>query len=200
MNPYGWDHNTYWNANGTNLNRNWPVPGWSASGEPYTSNYPGASPGDQIETQLAKAMVDDNDDAFWFIDYHTEGSEPVNNYTGVFWHAFGTVIDRDEYTRLGIYAAQAHINLSSNAMCVDYPTQVPSYTQCGHYSLTQAYSVQGLAANYARYIGIQGETYEGMAGWPGGARWDPTCHQANADSVLNWMLSVTRAYERMGGQ
>lgn len=200
MNPYGFDNMSYLNANGVNLNLNWDTPYWT-QGTQGTSSYGGASAGDQPETQYATAIMDENaDDIFWFSDFHTQGSEVLQAYTGCVWHAFGTDINGDDYTKIGINAAKKHINELSSRFCIDYSTDCPTYTTCGSYSLTYEYSHSARAAVYARVNGIQGETIEGFPGFPNGQKYSPTCHQANADVIANWMRCIISAYEREGGE
>ena len=193
MNPYGFNNDDYENFNGVNLNRNWPVPGWSSAGNG------GSSAGDQPETQLAKTLLDNNLDTFWFTDFHSNGQGAVSSFYSCLWHAFGTIIKQDDYTKIGITAAEKHICDLSGRFYLDYSTDCPTYTQCGHLSYTTNYSNAGLAANYARYKSVQGETMEGFDAWPGGSRYTPSCHKANADIVANWIRAVLSSYERLGG-
>lgn len=199
MNPWGFNNMSYVNANHVNLNRNWDTPWWS-SGDSSSVNYGGAAPADQVETQYAAAIMDANkNNIFWFIDFHTQGSEAIDNFTGIVWHAFGTVINSDNYTKIAVNAAKKHINDLSSRIYLDYPEDCPTYTICGHYNFTAEYSHSARAPVYARINGIQGETMEGFAAYPNGTKYKPTCHQANADVLANWIRSLISAYERCGG-
>lgn len=54
---YGLYHGLRTNANGVNINRNFPVPGWSESGA-GTNDYTGPSAGSEFETQLIMAQLE----------------------------------------------------------------------------------------------------------------------------------------------
>lgn len=63
VNGYGMYHVQRGNANGVNLNRNFPVGGWAVSGEDTKDsanecNYTGESAGSEFETQLVMAITD----------------------------------------------------------------------------------------------------------------------------------------------
>lgn len=196
MNPYGFDNNVYVNANGVNLNRNWPTSEWSA-GTSGTTNYGGASAGSEVETQYAVSLFTQHDDSLILTDIHTNGQTAVSNYSNVMWQAFETEINEDEYSKLCVEAAKKEINDLSSAFCIDYSEDVPSYTQIGHYTLDTA--TGGLATIYAREHNMLAETVEGFPAWPGGTTYKPSCHQANADIFANWLRCVLAVYERLGG-
>lgn len=63
VNGYGMYHVQRGNANGVNINRNFPVEGWSVSGEDTTASanecdYTGESAGSEFETKLVMAITD----------------------------------------------------------------------------------------------------------------------------------------------
>lgn len=196
MNPYGFNNNVYTNANGVNLNRNWPTSEWSA-GTSGTTNYGGSSAGSEVETQYAVSLFTTHSDSLILTDIHTNGQTAVSNYVSVMWQAFETEINEDEYSKLCVEAAKKEINDLSSAFCIDYSEDVPSYTQIGHYSLDSA--TGGLATIYAREHDMLAETVEGFPAWPGGTTYKPSCHQANADIFGNWFRCVLAVYERLGG-
>lgn len=66
-NPSGYDNNTRGNANGVNINRNFDI-NWTAM--PVGNDYAGASPADQIETQILQNWMNSNNTANLYIDYH----------------------------------------------------------------------------------------------------------------------------------
>ena len=196
MNPYGFNNNSYLNANGVNLNRNWPSSEWR-QGTEGTTNYGGPSAGSEVETQYAVSLFTSHSDSFLLTDLHTGGQVPVSSYTSVMWQAFESDIMEDAYSALCVEAAKKEINDLSSAFCIDYPNDCPTYTQCGHYTLDTA--VGGLATVYAREHDMLAETVEGFPGWPGGSTYQPSCHQANADIFGNWFKCVLATYERLGG-
>ena len=72
VSQYAYDHDSRYNANGVDINRNFNA-NWTASGSPY---YSGTGPASENETKLAQAWIDANTDAVMHVDYHN--SEIVN--------------------------------------------------------------------------------------------------------------------------
>ena len=62
------------NANGVNINRNFPT-GWRATGE-----NPGSSPASELETQNIMSWFEDNLDAYYYVDYHAQAAEKLTYY------------------------------------------------------------------------------------------------------------------------
>ena len=84
LNGYGMYHSLRWNANGVNINRNYPIKNWAENGEPYTTNYTGPSPASEFETQLIIALQN----KYKFdvgIDHHNYGASNSQFYTE-FWY------------------------------------------------------------------------------------------------------------------
>ena len=81
-NPSGWDANTYDNANGVNLNRNYYAPTFPMypDAEPGSDQYGGVEPFDQPETAIVRDFVLANPDAVLFVDFHTNGRGNVQSY------------------------------------------------------------------------------------------------------------------------
>lgn len=83
LNGYGMYHKLRTNANGVNINRNFPVADWKESGVD-TEDYTGASAGSEFETKLVIAMTDYlNPDIL--IDHH--------NYSSLKRQFYATVCD-----------------------------------------------------------------------------------------------------------
>ena len=57
LNGYGMYHNLRTNANGVNINRNFPIKNWTISGAD-TDDYTGATAGSEFETQLVTGLID----------------------------------------------------------------------------------------------------------------------------------------------
>lgn len=73
LNPYGYENNTYQNANGVNLNRNFDAY-WEQypAYEPWRSQYKGTAPFSEPETQIVRDIVLQYKPVV-FIDNHTWG-------------------------------------------------------------------------------------------------------------------------------
>lgn len=82
LNGYGMYHAQRCNANNVNINRNFPVAAWSASGDPTNpqGDYTGASAGSEFETQLVMALVDKYSPDI-VIDHHNYSRQDTQFYT-----------------------------------------------------------------------------------------------------------------------
>ncbi len=74
LNTYGYLNNSYVNANGVNLNRNW-AHGWDnyPMYEPFHDQYKGESPMSEPESQIIKKLIDDYK-VIAYINTHTWGN------------------------------------------------------------------------------------------------------------------------------
>lgn len=91
VNGYGLYHSTRVNANGVNINRNYPTTNWSQSGEPFDNDYTGPSANSEFETQLVTAYTN----LIGFdvaIDHH--------NYAHQKWQFYGLVPNNVEMKKL----------------------------------------------------------------------------------------------------
>lgn len=87
LNGYGMYHSLRWNANGVNINRNYPIVNWVENDEPYTNNYTGPSPASEFETQLIVALHG----KYGFdiaIDHHNYGASNGQFYTESMYNRF----------------------------------------------------------------------------------------------------------------
>lgn len=72
VSQYAYDHNSRYNANSVDINRNFNA-NWTQTGSPY---YSGASAASEDETKLAQAWIDANTNAIMHVDFHN--SEVTN--------------------------------------------------------------------------------------------------------------------------
>lgn len=94
LNPYGFDHNQYYNANNVNINRNYDVPNWTYVPSTDPTNSSGEAPFDQPETQIVKSWIEANTDALILIDCHTNGQYYASGYNNA--NALMPVSDVDD--------------------------------------------------------------------------------------------------------
>ena len=73
VNPYGFNNNTYTNANQVNLNRNWDRPGFVWNGEIGDVSYGGTEPFSEPETLIVKNFITNATNPIVLIDFHTQG-------------------------------------------------------------------------------------------------------------------------------
>ena len=79
VNPTGFDDSIYTNRRGVNINRNYDVDGWIETGQ-GTSQYTGASPFSEPETQAVKNWITSSDNVLFWISGHTNGGGYVESY------------------------------------------------------------------------------------------------------------------------
>ena len=192
LNPYGFDNDTYVNANGVNLNRNWGTIGWTEAGS--GTSYTGSEPFSEVETQYARDIVLDNLDALFLIDFHNNGQSAPGTQAGYLWHAATTVCHDDPYFEKSYVAAKWHIDEITGHLYKDFPDQC-SYAISGTVSDNNAPMRQGLAKNYAVEQGIMAETMEGGAAFIGsGSRFTSPVQHMNADLIGNWLRCLLATY------
>ena len=68
VNPWGYNNRNRLNENGVNINRNFNTSNWTLT--PTGSNYSGAAPGDQPQTQVVQNWITAHNNAVLFIDWH----------------------------------------------------------------------------------------------------------------------------------
>lgn len=107
LNPYGFDNDQYYNANGVNINRNYNVPNWTYYPPSSPSDSSGEEPFDQPETAIVKAWVEANTDALMLADVHTNGHYFSSGYNNANPLMPVTGIDDEYYNQLfGVFASQ----------------------------------------------------------------------------------------------
>lgn len=192
-NPYGFNNNVYWNANGVNLNRNFATSGWELDGEPFTSQYSGASANSEPETQVVSALIDNNTDAIIFVDFHTNGQYSVNEYRKVNWFDFmgynDALLDEFEYLACShIETITAHFNSEYN---LGLTNELCGYVTRGTYTTTATSDV------YAIEKGILGHTVEGFTGFPNRQGFSGEALKGNSEIIGNWIAEVVEKYNNI---
>lgn len=80
LNTYGFDNQSYKNANGVNINRNYDS-NWTLLEDATSDQYGGAEPFDQPETQIVRDLLLNNADVLMVIDSHVNGGGMVDDYS-----------------------------------------------------------------------------------------------------------------------
>lgn len=188
-NPYGFNNNTYWNANGVNINRNYATSGWVLYGEPYTSSYTGAAAGSENETQIISNFVENNSDSMIFIDFHTNGQYAVSDYTKINWFDFVPIADAFfDYFK---YFACAHVETITAHFSKDYNLGLTTQL-CGKVTSGEdLYSANLPTADvYALEHDVVGHTIEGFTGFPNGTDFSADALKGNSEIIGNWIKAV----------
>lgn len=187
VNRYGFDNLAYKNANGVNLNRNYSV-GFT-SGTAGTDDYGGEAAFDQPETQIVRDLVSANTDAMLFLDFHTNGSTNVTDWTKCNWHSFSPVVLEDDYYKNLYYASGYHITNITAHFIADYGLSTDGH-QCGSVS-TDTNADAATAKAWAESLGIMSLTFEGFNGFPSEASdYSENAQRANAELIGNYIASV----------
>lgn len=188
-NPYGIDNNTYWNANGVNLNRNYDTPGWTLTGEPYTSSYGGATAGSEPETQIICDFIENNNDALILMDFHTNGQTPVSTYPNINWVDFAPIYD-DYFNELK-YIGCSHVENITEHFNREYNLNLTT-EMCGKVTSGESgYTAVWPSVDvWALWNGVAGHTIEGFTGFPNGTAFAPNALKGNSELIGNWIESI----------
>lgn len=84
LNGYGMYHMTRWNANGVNINRNYPCHNWEEMDEPYTDDYTGSSAGSEFETKIVVKLHEKYNFDIG-IDHHNYGYSAAQQFYTETW-------------------------------------------------------------------------------------------------------------------
>ena len=191
-NPYGWNEKIYYNANGVNLNRNYDCPGFTSGGEPGTSTYGGEEPFDQPETAIVRDFVNENLDAFLFIDYHTNGGAAATTFEKLNWIPIPRLDDK--YFRKVIEASIYHISRQTIEFADEFNLETGN-SNCGYVS--EGITI-GLAFpssdNWATRQNIIGLTCEGFNGFPSQSINTEDAFKGNAQIIGNLIGAIFSKY------
>lgn len=185
-NPYGFNNNSYLNANGVNLNRNYDTSGFPAfpnavAGE---ANYGGESAFSELETQHIRDFVLENLDASFLIDFHTNGRTSVAEYSKVNLLDFPAF--KDEYRLKFIELAYSHTENITAHFKRDYSLNTSE--MCGSITNGVDYGADFPTLDaWANTKNVVGHCFEGFAGFPNGGDYDANCLKANSELIGNWL-------------
>lgn len=183
LNTYGFDHFSYKNANGVNLNRNYDA-NWVLIADTNSDQYGGAAPFDQPETQIVRDLLLDNDDASLVVDFHTNGNGAVAQYSYI--NYYGVSPNSDAYFNRLIDAVAHQLASISANFNLDYSLNQPD-TVFGW--LNNANGV-GLLRDWASDNGFASVLVEGFNGFPNGTPFIANVYKANEEIIANWLVTA----------
>lgn len=189
-NPYGIDSRGYLNANGANLNRNWPVADWtsvegSVAGQ---SEFGGFSGGDQPEVKNIAKVLQENKDALLVLDFHTNGSGCVEKGK-LNW--ISMTLPDDYYRNYLIDVGNYHLCSISSAFEAMYPSEIGSEeTICGYMDGTDHFSKTGYLSTYAAQLNFLSLTFEGFNGFPHSPVFSDNAKKANSELLGNYLTTL----------
>ena len=191
LNTYGFDHLTYKNGNGVNLNRNYDSH-WQLNADPTSEQYGGAAPFNQPETQIVRTLLQGNTDASLVIDFHTNGSSSVAQYSYI--NYYGVCQSTDAYYNRLLDAVAYQLSSISANFNVDYELNQPN-TILGF--LNNSAGI-GLLRDWATDNNFAGMLLEGFNGFPNDAEFTEDVYKANEEILVNWLITAANYLGNQG--
>jgi len=194
-NPYGFDNKIRKNANGVDLNRNWGV---DPDGITDTTSqyYPGAEPFDQPETQAIKGVIDNTENLFFIIDYHTNGQYKAASWADVNWMTYAYAVRYDDYY-LNVYtASQFQISEITENIQIEYNVNTGGES-IGSITWGAESAPRPTIAYYCRTAkNIMGLTFEGNNGLPSEeSSYSAIEQKVNSELIGNWIKNLFLAFK-----
>ena len=197
VNQYGFDNNSYKNANGVNLNRNYDH-SWVKVDDTTSEYYGGFAAFSENETRAVKAIIEQEINigcVCLVIDSHAKGSGSVELNKDINWIPLCN--ERDEgYQRLK-YVARDHLArltrqfFKNNEYLFAENGEVVGYYE----GLGDTPSTLSSLDNWITHEkGVIGVTLEGFNGFPQMTSYSEACLKANAEIIGNFILSFCREY------
>lgn len=183
LNTYGFDNQSYKNANGVNLNRNYDS-NWILETDTTSLQYGGASPFDQTETQIVRDLLLANTDAVLVVDSHVNGGGVVSAYSDI--NYYGVCASTDSYYNRMVDAVAHNLSAISGNFNLDYELGQPNII-LGF--LNNADGV-GLLRNWARDNNFVSVLIEGFGGFPSRTAFTSEVFKANEEIIVNWLITA----------
>lgn len=184
VNTYGFDHFTYKNGNGVNINRNYSS-NWVALSDVSSEQYGGAEPFDQPESKIIRDLILKNRDAALVIDSHANSST-----SSISWEKLGyygiNKIDDDYFNRIRNALPELMSKISSN-FNIDYDLNAPD--TC--FGFLNVVGGNGIFRTWVCDNNIAGVLIEGFAGFVGEKAVTAEVFRANEEQMVNWLITVT---------
>jgi len=183
VNTYGFDNFEYKNANGVNINRNYSS-NWTLVDDAESSQYGGAEPFDQPESQIIRDLVLNNSDCVLLIDSHTNSTTNTVSWEKLGY--YGVNNRRDEYfNRLRDALSELVFKISPN-FNVDYNLNAPN-TIFGFMTSSEG---NGILRTWACDNNILSILIEGFAGFIEGEAVSADIFKANEEQMVNWLITA----------
>jgi murein tripeptide amidase MpaA len=183
LNTYGFDNQSYKNANGVNLNRNYPS-NWTLIDDTSSLQYGGAEPFDQPETQIVRDLLLSNRDAVLVVDSHVNGGGVVDEYSDI--NYYGISQSDDSYFNRMVGAVSHNLSAISANFNFDYDLGQPD-TILGFLNHSDGV---GLLRNYARDKNFVSVLVEGFGGFPNRTSFTEEVYKANEEIIVNWLITA----------
>lgn len=188
-NPYGWDNNLGVNANGVNINRNYPYNFVAGGGNPGDQEYAGLAALDQPESAIINNLVMNHSDALHLCDYHTTGNT-APKVNEVAWLSYCETDDL-YYNRV-VNSARAYLKTFSAQLIQEYSLE---YSDDTILAMMIGGAGNGVLKNYASSLNIIGTTLESTGEIYGMFEYHtPRSMKYSSELLGNWLGVVIDAY------
>lgn len=183
VNTYGFDNFTYKNANEVNINRNYDS-NWKLVDDTTSSQYGGAEPFDQPESQLIRDLILANPAALMVIDFHVCNQDTPASYAQMTY--YGVCTNTDDYYNRMVDVAAYQLAATSAHFNIDYEQNQPDTIMgfLNHFGGT------GLLRDWATDNNFIGVLVEGTTGFPGGMGYDPKIFKVNEEIMANYLVTA----------
>ena len=183
LNTYGFDNQSYKNANGVNLNRNYDS-NWALEVDTTSNQYGGAGPFDQPETQIVRNLLLNNTDAVLVIDSHVNGGGKVANYSDINYYGIST--STDAYFNRMVDAVAHNLSAISANFNIDYGLDQPNVIM-GHLNNNDGV---GILRDWGRDNNFVTVLVEGFGGFPNRTAYTAEVFKANEEIIVNWLITA----------
>lgn len=183
LNTYGFDNQSYKNANGVNLNRNYDS-NWELLDDTTSSQYGGAEPFDQPETQIVRNLLLNNTDAVIVIDSHVNGGGKVANYSDINYYGIST--STDAYFNRMVDAVAHNLSAISANFNIDYNLDQPNVIM----GFLNNNDGKGILRDWGRDNNFVTVLVEGFGGFPNRTAYTAEVFKANEEIIVNWLITA----------
>ena len=183
LNTYGFDNQSYKNANGVNLNRNYDS-NWALEVDTTSNQYGGAEPFDQPETQIVRNLLLNNTDAVLVIDSHVNGGGKVANYSDINYYGIST--STDAYFNRMVDAVAHNLSAISANFNIDYALDQPNVIM----GFLNNNDGVGILRDWGRDNNFVTVLVEGFGGFPNRTAYTAEVFKANEEIIVNWLITA----------